>query len=206
LISAEAIWEALQSFPKDTAAGNTSLRAQHLLDACTPANKTVVLEQLAAAANTLARGDAPPELAPYLAGASLFALEKKGGGLRPIAVGEILRRLVGKALCKEVQESAKTYFFPHQVGVACSQGTECAVHTVNQWVARNAATANRVVLKLDFANAFNTVDRAAALVELRAHFPQLARWAQWLYAQHSHLVFGTRLLTSATGVQQGDPH
>jgi hypothetical protein len=175
------------------------------LDACTKANKPVVLEQLAAVANTLARGEAPLELAPFLAGASLFALEKKDGGIRPIAIGEILRRLVGKALCKTVQDSATEYFWPHQVGVACSQGTECAVHVVNQWVARNASTANRVVLKLDFANAFNTVDRETALAELRTNFPQLARWAQWLYGHHSHLFFGDRLLASATGVQQGDP-
>ena len=205
LISADEINDALRSFPKDTAAGSSSLRAQHLLDACTKANKPVVLEQLAAVANILARGDAPPELAPFLAGASLFALDKKDGGIRPIAVGEILRRLVGKVLCKTVQDSATDYFWPHQVGVACSQGTECAVHVVNQWVARNATTANRVVLKLDFANAFNTVDRAAALAELRNNFPQLSRWAQWLYGHHSHLFFGERLLASQTGVQQGDP-
>ena len=62
---------------------------------------------MAAVANVLARGDAPPELAPFLGGASLFALEKKGGGVRPIAVGEILRRLVGKVLCKIAQDSAK---------------------------------------------------------------------------------------------------
>ena len=82
LISADDINDALRSFPKDTAAGSSSLRAQHLLDACTKANKPVVLEQFDAVANILARGDAPLELAPFLAGASLFALEKKDGGIR----------------------------------------------------------------------------------------------------------------------------
>ena len=204
-ITADMIGDALRSFPLDTAPRNTSLRAQHLLDACTLANKATVLDQLAAVANTLARGDAPADLAPFLAGASLFALEKKGGGLRPIAIGDIHRRLVGNALCKTVQDSAQNYFWPLQVSVACSQGTECAVHVVNQWQHRNKSTPNRVIFKLDFANAFNTVNRATALSELRQQFPQLARWAQWLYGHHSHLVFGDRLLKSASGVQQGDP-
>ena len=204
-ITPDMVEEALRAFPKDTAPGNTVLRAQHLLDACTPAHKATVLDQLAAVANVLARGEAPTELSPYLGGATLFALEKKGGGLRPIAIGETLRRLVGKTLCKTAQEECKEYFWPLQLGVACSQGTECAIHTVRQWAARNANKLDRVILKLDFANAFNTISRSVALSELLEHFPQLARWAQWLYGHRSYLTFGSHLLESATGVQQGDP-
>ena len=36
-----------------------------------------------------------------------MASEKKDGGLRPIAVGEVLRRLAAKVPCKEVQEAAR---------------------------------------------------------------------------------------------------
>ena len=138
-------------FDPDTAAGNTVLRMQHLLDACTPADKTTVLDQLAALANVLARGDAPREIAHHLAGASLIALDKKDGSIRPIAVGKILRRLVGKALCKEVQNPVKEYFWPLQVGVACALGIDSAIHTVGLWKSRNANTPNRVILKFDFA-------------------------------------------------------
>ena len=63
-ITAEMIDTALRKFPPDTAAGNTGLRVQHLLAACTPADRTTVLDQLAALANVLARGDAPREIAP----------------------------------------------------------------------------------------------------------------------------------------------
>eukprot|EP00973_Karenia_brevis_P022642 3116123-Karenia_brevis.AAC.1 len=83
----------VRSFPRGSAAGPSGLRAQHLADAPTKTEKGQVLEQLCAAVQLLARGEAPDALAPHLAGASLLALEKKDGGLRPVAVGEVLRRL-----------------------------------------------------------------------------------------------------------------
>ena len=57
-----------------------------------------VREQLTGLVNPLARGEAPKPIADCLAGATLIALEKKDGGIRPIAAGETVRRLVGKCL------------------------------------------------------------------------------------------------------------
>ena len=173
------ILDALRSFPRDTAPGPSGLRVQHLLDSLTPGCKVSALEQLAACAVVLARGEAPPGVAPFFAGASLMALEKKPGGLRPIAVGEVFRRMLGKILCKEAKESIHTFFWPRQVGVGSPLGTDCAVHSVRQRGMRNKQDPRKVVLKLDFENAFNTVDRAKALEQVRAHFPSFARWAHW---------------------------
>ena len=61
------------------------------------------------------------------------------------------------------------------------------------------------MLKLDFENAFNTVDRAKALEQVRAHFPSFARWAHWCYGNHTRLFFANMDIAPATGVQQGDP-
>ena len=47
--------------------------------------------------------------APFLAGASLTALDKTKSGVfdvRPIAAGEILRRVVAKCLCATQKERA----------------------------------------------------------------------------------------------------
>eukprot|EP00973_Karenia_brevis_P025856 3567929-Karenia_brevis.AAC.1 len=92
-IDADLVLKCLRSFPTGTAPGPTGMRIQHLLDALSPGYKSTLLEQLAALVTLLARGAAPDELAPYLAGAKLFAASKKDGGVRPIAVGEALRRL-----------------------------------------------------------------------------------------------------------------
>ena len=62
-------------------------------------------------------------------------------------------------------------------------------------------------LKIDFENAFNTIDRGAIRNELLSSFPGIARWFDFCYAQPSHLFCQNRILPfpSAQGVQQGDP-
>ncbi len=62
-----------------------------------------------------------------------------------------------------VQESAWLYLAPLQVGVATPAGAEGAVHTVRSWAHRSAGDRQKVLVKVDFENAFNTVSRAALL-------------------------------------------
>lgn len=77
-----------------------------------------VVAHLTAVCQLLARGEAPASLAPQLAGASLHALPKPSGGVRPIAVGESLRRLVGKLLRQAVKTDVRSGLWPLQIGVA----------------------------------------------------------------------------------------
>jgi hypothetical protein len=79
-------------------AGPSGLRPQHLKDALVPGLRDEVLRHMAHVVNLLGRGEAPADVQPWLCGASLVALPKEGGDLRPVAVGDTLRRLVGKAL------------------------------------------------------------------------------------------------------------
>ncbi|CAE8721897.1 unnamed protein product [Polarella glacialis] len=132
-------------------------------------------------------------------------MPKATGGVRPIAIGEVLRRIVGKCLCASVKEEAKRFFHPSQVGVACPAGIDAAVHSARAWKNRSAADTSKALLKLDFANAFNCVSRSQVLEQTRRHFPSLARWSQWCYSRPSKLVFGSYTISSETGVQQGDP-
>ena len=85
------------------------MRAQHLQDALRSAHGDEVVVHLARLVNLLSRGDAPRTIAPFLGGASLVALHKPQGGLRPIAVGEILRRLVAKYLYERTKDDAKEF-------------------------------------------------------------------------------------------------
>ena len=81
---------ALRSFPSDSAPGPSLLRANHLREATrypSASCGTRALRAITATINLLAAGGAPPEIASYLCGATLLAVKKKNGGLRPIAVG-----------------------------------------------------------------------------------------------------------------------
>jgi hypothetical protein len=95
-VALDSVHCALRHFALDSAPGPSGLRVQHLLDACTPGSSDGFLQQLTAVVNLLGQGRACAEVAPFLAGASLAAVPKPSGGVRPLAVGEVLRRLVGK--------------------------------------------------------------------------------------------------------------
>ena len=116
-----------------------------------------------------------------------------------------MRRIVAKCLCAHVKEETQSYFPPLQVGVACPLGIDAAIHVSRQWAIRNASDRSMGLVKLDFANAFNSVNRERILQRVSSEFPSLARWVQWCYAQESNLLFGDHTIGSAAGVQQGDP-
>jgi hypothetical protein len=150
-------------------------------------------------------GLAPRELSPFIAGAPLMALVKQGGGLRPIAIGETIRRLVSKCCCEATTEDAKIIFGPLQVGVATQGGAEAAVHAARQLAKEFGEDPGKIMLKVDFSNAFNMVDRTEVLAQVYEKLPGLYRWVEYCYSQPAHLFFGSILLQSMAGVQQGDP-
>ncbi|CAE7257961.1 unnamed protein product [Symbiodinium microadriaticum] len=201
----EAVSRALRSFPADTAPGPSGLRVQHLREACAAGASDALLQQLASVVGLLAQGQACREAAASVAGASPVAVPKPKGGVRPIAVGEVLRRLTGKCLMAAVRDDAKAFFCPAQLGIAARGGAEAAVHTTRAWVTRHQNGPGKVLVKLDFRNAFNTVSRQAALDMACSQFPALARFVNWCYCAPADLYFGATRLASAAGVQQGDP-
>ena len=102
-ISRDILINCVRSFLKDSAAGVSKFYATHLSNAflcASPAYGDEAISAVLDVVNLLARGEDPTSVAPYLCRASLLALKKKDGGIRPIAVGEILRRLVAKCLCR----------------------------------------------------------------------------------------------------------
>lgn len=106
---------------------------------------------------------------------------------------------------ESVQTAAREHFFPAQIGVAVPGGAEAAVHAVRAWTTQHTQASSKVLVKLDFANAFNSVSRQQVLASARSQFPSLSRWVHWCYGEASYLQFGGSVLQSAGGVQQGDP-
>ena len=201
--------KALQDSKKSAAPGGSGWRRDHLFHAVLysdPASSDKLKGLLYEALKNLERGVLlPAQAVPYYAGGVLTALSKSPTTYRPIAVGEFLRRLLGKAIALENSAIFKNYLFPHgQLGVAVAGGVEAIPHAVRIAL---AADPSLLVLQLDFKNAFNTVDRNVIYQQLETHFPHLIPYFLSHYGVPSRLGEngGKALIWSETGVQQGDP-
>ena len=63
----------------------------------------------------------------------------------------------------------------------------------------------KVLLKIDLKNAFNTIRRDRMLSTVREHLPDVYHLMHQAYGSDSLLFHGESQITSATGLQQGDP-
>ena len=150
----------------------------------------------------MAGGGVPEDVAPFLAGARLHAALKKDGGIRPIAIGNLLRRLVGRCCSTRLQEKSSAFFSPHQLGVSVRGGCEAILHSARKIL---EADPSLWCLQIDFINAFNLVSREAAFKEVLESFPEILAWVSTCYGRDSHLLFGSETLLSQCGFHQGDP-
>jgi len=196
--------KAVMSFPAGSSGGPDGLRPQHLKDLlnCREAGSDL-LTTLTAFVNMLLAGRCPSVVAPIFFGGRLIALNKKSGGIRPIAIGFTLRRLVSK--CANTAGIARlvTYFQPRQLGVGTPGGCEAAIHSARRYL-ENLEPEN-VVVKLDFTNAFNCLHRHDMLLAVRDRLPDLYAYCYSAYSQPSILYYGPFTIMSNEGPQQGDP-
>ena len=96
-MSEAEVQKTIFSFPAGSSGGPDGIRPQHILDLinCRECG-TVLLTSYTGFVNTLLNGKCHPEVAPVLFGGNLIALEKKSGGIRPIAIGYTWRRITAE--------------------------------------------------------------------------------------------------------------
>jgi hypothetical protein len=152
-----------------------------------------------------ANGSLPRSLGPLLASARLLPFQKKTGGIRPVAVGDVFRRLIGKAILKIHQaEIVDQSLYPVQLGVGVRGATELIAHGVNYFL-HESRNPSLVLLQLDFKNAFNACNRSLIIEQTRLRAPQLSHWVELLYTSEATLQVSESVhLLSREGVQQGD--
>jgi hypothetical protein len=204
---AAVVLEALHSFPKGTACGRSGMRVTHLLEMSQAlGDDKQFITSLTEVVDILASGWAPKELAPIIASAPLVPILKKGGGIRPVAVGEVLRRLVSKIGLRGVAQDAAKYLSPEQVGVGVSHAAEATLHAFNRLLQEpDFLSEDTTFAAVDIENAFNSVLRQAFMDELVAHFPALAKWVYYTYGCAALVFAGAETILATSGVQQGDP-
>lgn len=204
-VSTDEALRALRSFGRRTSPGACGMRPEHLLE-CIKGDVTgSLLFHLTSLVNVLRQGGLPPDIAHIVAGATLTGIAKKGGGTRPIAAGETLRRLVAKAEATRAIPKARTFLEPYQMGVGTPLGTERIARLADIWRRKYAGRKGRILLKVDIRNAFNSVARARIIAELHRRHPELVSWVRATYEPQSWLQYGPFTIISDDGVQQGDP-
>ena len=114
-----------------------------------------------------------------------------------------LRRLITKVDFEPISCELGSLFKPNQLGYATKGGSEAAAHAARHYI--TSSTHNKVFLKLDIKNAFNCINRDVILKEVKDKIPSLFNLLWQAYSKPSHLFYRNQILSSATGIQQGDP-
>ncbi|XP_026428642.1 uncharacterized protein LOC113324540 [Papaver somniferum] len=166
--STELVLGILKSFPKGTSCKRDAFRAQHLLDALSGAAAVLADELIASitdVVNLWLAGSCPFVLGAFVASAPLTPLTKPCGGLRPIAVGTIWKRLVSKCVVSFVGQEMSSYLGDFKFGVGAKCGGEAILHAVHRVLEENRNQDNLSMLLVDFSNAFNLIDITAMISE-----------------------------------------
>ena len=132
---------ALKAFPPGSAPGPSGLRPAHLKDCLQRASSSQpLLSGMLAFARAAVRGALHANIATPLCAASLVPLRKKDGGVRPIAVGDVIRRVVGKFLLKDNEGRKEVSALgPGQCGVGVPFAAEHVGMTVQAMARRGGA-------------------------------------------------------------------
>ena len=199
------VLKALRSFKPLSAPGPSGLRPSHLLEALdvpTLGPKNSFKEALRQWILLCARGELPTWSGPWIAAARLIPLLKASGGIRPVAVGEVLRRLTSKVLQRSFSTRLTGALAPLQLGVGVRGATEQIARKLRRILIANPGA---FVLQIDLSNAFNSVDRSKVQEGLRSQLPELLPWFELTHSQPSPLFCQDQVLVSQQGTQQGDP-
>ena len=217
-LTTEEVFSALKSISRGSSGGPSRLTRDALIDLiAVPGIGVSCLDLLTKSINELVLKSKTPDgrafLRPFF-GARLVAMEKKDGGVRPIAAGEITRRILGKVLCdRHSAVIGKKLVRDGQVGVGIPGGVELLFHATKSFA--DTMADEEVVLKTDISNAFNSIKRQSiwdAVVDLVGEIPSVADLRHYLRAAYggtTPLYYRngdtTMVIESQEGCQQGDP-
>ena len=115
------------------------------------------------------RGDFP-DYAAYLT-----TFRTRNGGILPVAVGNVFRRLSAKVGCHAVSHAVSCYSHDHIV-----------------------------IVKLDMTNAFNSARRIHVLQSFLDRTPDIDKLAFLAYCEYSSVIASDKSITSSSGVHKGD--
>ena len=132
----------------------------------------------------------------------------KNPGVRPVGIGEVVRRIIGKCIMEVVNDDIRKAAGNLQVCAGHQAGGEAAVHAIREIYEEEECEA---VLLVDATNAFNTLHRKTTIHNIKIKCPSFATYIENTYKQPADLfIMGQgeetgHSLKSREGTTQGDP-
>jgi len=111
--------------------------------------------------------------------------------------------LTAEVACNHVKNASASLLAPRQLGFGVSGGAEAAIRAARRFL--DNMQPEKLFIKIDFRNAFNTLRRDAILEAIEKHFPELLPYTTLTIGSSSELQFGEFVISSEEGAQQGDP-
>ena len=141
--------------------------------------------------------------------ARLTALAKPDGGVRRIATGSSVRRLVERTLAKQFTKVFEAECAPSQYALSTRSGTDCVGHMVSAATDRDSKL---TLLGVDGIGAYDHIFRSSVLGRLK-YMPTasaIVPFVRHSYAEPSRYSWvdeegHRRTVTQAEGGEQGDP-
>ena len=117
-----------------------------------------------------------------------------------------MRRPISNCLAKEANLEAKELFQSLQLGVGVKGGAEAIIHSTKiSYEKILTSSSSSGILQIDFSNAFNSIKRSEMLKAVANSVPGIAAFTNSCYSQHSQLFYDKFVVSSESGIQQGDP-
>ena len=200
-IDGEAIKRAALS--TNGAAGPSGIDASGWWRLCTSFkhHSSSLCNSIALIARKLCTKYVDPRGLTSLTASRLIAIDKHPG-VRPIAIGEVSRRILSKAILSVVKSDVLEVAGSVQLCAGQDAGCEAAVHAMKS-ILENEDT--QAALLVDAKNAFNLLNRRLALVNCHKICPSIAVTLTNLYREDASLYVQNETVMSREGVMQGDP-
>ena len=125
---------------------------------------------MAAVARRLCTADVHPDGLTDLVAYRLLPLNKNTG-VRPIGISEVPRRIMAKAILKTIGDDIQSAAGPLQACAGHEAGCEAAIHAMKEIYSRDDTEA---ILLVDATNAFNVINRQAALRNIHVLCPAIS--------------------------------
>ena len=136
--------------------------------------------------DAILQANIPDQIRATLRITTLLGIHKESGGVRPLSLSDILRRILGKAIATAYKSKWKDAVGIHQYGIGTTAGVEAVQNGTKLYLQLKP---NSSAFLGDGVNAFNTCDRQSFINELHSVFPELSPFFEQWYVVESPLCF-----------------